>query len=1249
MVTLDGQEVLGSVLLSGSPSSVVGRKRLFVGGGIAYVVDRRGYKTVDVRNPSQPTVLAADQTAQFGWKNIVTNGSGTGVAAVSPNSTRDGAHHVSVYDVSDPAQNQQFLAEFSTPGRATSVSIYNAIAYVADGDAGLLAVRYLEPDTGTNAPSVTASTNFADGRAEEGQWMRFTSEVSDDVEVRNVQLFIDDALVGTDGNFPFELRFLTPLIADGSPTFTAQMRATDTAGNVTDSELLTITLTEDATPPRTTRFSPADGSFLGGTENIVLTFNEPVDPLSVNRETVQLTRDGQTISHGILSLQPDGLTAVITFSEKLADGNYRVSINGITDLTGNAVEAFDFEFEIGEITINAEFGTPRDSFQSSANVFQVILLESRDLTAESVVTFPTRSRTGVRGERQVQFDSGTTGTITVPADACTGVMALPDGRTLLLQIVPRVSLIDGGQGQQTDVWGSGFIEGNTTVRFGSTAAVVDGGPASDDGIDVFDWNHANQRLSVTVPNNASLPYEVITDGGSSGVVGDLTEITTVSNTGTAVNPDAGSANVGQEVTLTGHGFTSDTRVTLEAMNRSGVPYITTIEPTDVDPAGSSLTFTVPPEARTGMASLLSGGSGVPLQIVPWIGTIDGGRGRETQIRGSGFIEGQTSIRFGSDDVVVTDNGPASDDGIDVFDWSFANQRLEVIVPENAALPYEIITEGGSSGRVTDVTMVQASSDTGTARTPAAASANVGQVVTFQGTGYVEGTTMVVLEAMNRSGVPYITTINPDSITPDGQSLTFTVPPEARTGIATLLSGGSGQLLQIVPWISTIDGGRGRETQIWGSGFIEGEISVRFGSNDVTVTDGGPASDDGIDVFDWSFANQRLEIDVPINATLPYEIITEGGSSGRVTDVAQVTARALSGTPHNQGSASANAFQSVTFQGAGFTESSTKVVLEAMNRSGAPYITTIDPSSITPDGNSLTFVVPAESCTGVATLLSGGSGQLLQIVPTITTIDGGRGQETQIWGSGFTEGEISVQFGPDSDSPTVTDGGSGADDGIDAFDWSFANQRLEVTVPSNAQLPYRIVTEGGISGSDADITAFTSTATSGVAAMSTSASTNIGQTITLTGVGFSAETTKLTFEANWLDGVPYVFTTNPTSVAADGRSLTVEVPAGVVTGNLALLSGGAAYRLQIVPTITSISGTVAPGNDVTVIGSGYSEGDTTVRFGNASVVDGGPETNDGVDVFNWSIRNERLNTNVPAVGGLPVSVTTDGGTSASFTP
>ncbi|MDC0503447.1 hypothetical protein OAN94_04150 [Verrucomicrobiales bacterium] len=231
------------------------------------------------------------------------------------------------------------------------------------------------------------------------------------------------------------------------------------------------------------------------------------------------------------------------------------------------------------------------------------------------------------------------------------------------------------------------------------------------------------------------------------------------------------------------------------------------------------------------------------------------------------------------------------------------------------------------------------------------------------------------------------------------------------------------------------------------------------------------------------------------------------------------ASALSGTPHNQDPASANTIQSVTFQGAGFTESSTKVVLESMNRSGVPYITTITPDTIAHDGSSLTFLVPSESSTVIATLLSGGSGQLLQIVPTVTAIDGGRGQLTQIWGSGFTERKISLQFGPDSASPTVTDGGPAPDDGIDAFDWSFANQRLKVVVPNNAQLPYRVITEGGISGNDDDIASFTATATSGSAAVSTSASANVEQTITLNGGGFSPDTTKLTFEANWIEGVP----------------------------------------------------------------------------------------------------------------------------------
>ncbi|MDA7613769.1 hypothetical protein N8586_01410 [Verrucomicrobiales bacterium] len=50
-----------------------------------------------------------------------------------------------------------------------------------------------------------------------------------------------------------------------------------------------------------------------------------------------------------------------------------------------------------------------------------------------------------------------------------------------------------------------------------------------------------------------------------------------------------------------------------------------------------------------------------------------------------------------------------------------------------------------------------------------------------------------------------------------------------------------------------------------------------------------------------------------------------------------------------------------------------------------------------------------------------------------------------------------------------------------------------------------------------------------------------------------------------------------------------------------------------------------------------------------MIERGPETNDGIDVFNWSIRNARIQTEVPGGGDVPVHVTTDGGTSASVTP
>src|SRR5207253_182959 len=110
-------------------------------------------------------------------------------------------------------------------------------------------------------------------------------------------------------------------------------------------------------------------------------------------------------------------------------------------------------------------------------------------------------------------------------------------------------------------------------------------------------------------------------------------------------------------------------------------------------------------------------------------------------------------------------------------------------------------------------------------------------------GFSKDLTKITLEGTRGDGRPFIITVSSDSVAADGASLEFTVPPEARTGIASILSGGSGKLLQIVPRVTAIDsgGGKGQSTFISGSGFIEGNTTVRFGA--VQVIDRGPRADD----------------------------------------------------------------------------------------------------------------------------------------------------------------------------------------------------------------------------------------------------------------------------------------------------------------------------------------------------------------------------------------------------------------------
>lgn len=324
------------------------RLRLFVGGDIAYAVHTRGYATMDVSNPANPSLIGNAITGQFGWKHLVGNGNGLGLVASAPNSTFDGPHDVSIYDISDPAVTDNFLTSFETPGVARAVALYNGIGYVADHTSGLHVVNYLAFDAQGVPPTVTVVEPVDGSTVEESSLFRVQVDVEDDVQVRNVEFYVDDLLLKTDGNFPFEVT----LPAGGlnvRNSITVVARASDTGGNASFSDPITLNLIPDATPPRINIVRPANNALVGETNGFTIFFSEAVDSDTVGELSVTLTWEGADgllgtgddvlVSGGAFTQSEDGSVVSYAMNEPLEAGYYQISVGKtVADNTGNQIE-----------------------------------------------------------------------------------------------------------------------------------------------------------------------------------------------------------------------------------------------------------------------------------------------------------------------------------------------------------------------------------------------------------------------------------------------------------------------------------------------------------------------------------------------------------------------------------------------------------------------------------------------------------------------------------------------------------------------------------------------------------------------------------------------------------------------------------------------------------------------------------------------------------------------------------------------
>ena len=348
----------GAMVARGTVVLPDGGGDLFVGNGIAYAAAPQrtgtngagGYATADVSDANRPKLIS---TASFDFADvgtapasaIVTNGSGRGLIV----GDNFGQNQLLVVDVTNTAETaqRQFTRDLPSSGGAQDVTIASGIAFVANGSAGLHVFNYLPFDANGESPSIEISAPSADLDANtpgiqviEGTTVSIVANITDDVQVRNVELIIDGDVVRNDVSFPFDLTAIARALSDGRNSVSVQVRATDTGGNTTLSEELRFELSADVFPPEISAINLSDGDALApGRRPIRIRFSEPMSEGNLVRDNFSLVdNEGKPI--GPLDFQTRGDDrAVQLLFPALEPGAYSFSIDApaLTDRAGNAL------------------------------------------------------------------------------------------------------------------------------------------------------------------------------------------------------------------------------------------------------------------------------------------------------------------------------------------------------------------------------------------------------------------------------------------------------------------------------------------------------------------------------------------------------------------------------------------------------------------------------------------------------------------------------------------------------------------------------------------------------------------------------------------------------------------------------------------------------------------------------------------------------------------------------------------------
>lgn len=337
--------------------------RLSVGDELAYLVDGRGYQVLRLANGSVSSVVTT-VTGQFGWRHLAPDGTGLGVACVGANSTEDGPHDVSVYDISDPAQPGRFITTIVTPGLASAVVLHAGRAFVADGNSGLQVIDYTAADRGSSRPSGTLSVSPS-GPIPSASQVQARVAVRDDVQVIAVELLSNGTVVSRDESWPFEFSLQAPLWSEGAPTWTLDCRVYDGAGNVSPAFPILLNLVQDLAAPRFTGFGVSPDRVIAGPgAALSAVFGEAMDPQSLVPPGLELwdagadgtlgTSDDTQVPEARTGYLERSYTGVLQF-DTLPSGRYRLTVSPeVRDASGNRLgTAVSSDFRVFEADLRA--------------------------------------------------------------------------------------------------------------------------------------------------------------------------------------------------------------------------------------------------------------------------------------------------------------------------------------------------------------------------------------------------------------------------------------------------------------------------------------------------------------------------------------------------------------------------------------------------------------------------------------------------------------------------------------------------------------------------------------------------------------------------------------------------------------------------------------------------------------------------------------------------------------------------------